>query len=179
MIATVKDRIVSAPSMHKDFVDLLIDDWRREIPELDVDAMAVVGRILRLSNLLYRRTNELFRDFDLTYSEFDILATIRRSGSALSMKPSELANAVLLTSGAITAALDRLEAKGLVAREYDENDRRSLRATLTARGRKLAEKLAALRFEDASDTIVCLTEREMAVTANALRKVAHVLEQES
>ncbi|TKR30596.1 MarR family transcriptional regulator [Luteimonas gilva] len=154
-----------------DIVDQLLRDWRRERPELDASAMAVVGRILHLGRLLEAGAGERLREAGINYTDLDVLATLRRSGAPYRLTPTALRKSVLLTSGAMTACLNRLEARGLVARSADDGDRRSLAATLTAQGRRLIDKAIVARFDQADEALASLSAAERAELAKLLRKL--------
>jgi len=154
-----------------DVVDQLLHDWRRERPELDASAMAVVGRILHLGRLLEAGAGERLRAAGINYTDLDVLATLRRSGVPYRLTPTALRKSVLLTSGAMTACLNRLEARGLIARNAEGDDRRSLAAALTPQGRKLIDKAIVARFEQASEALSGLSERERTQLAKLLRKL--------
>ncbi len=157
--------------MENDIIDQLIDQWKRERPDLDARPMAVVGRILRLGALLDRRVNEALKPFGLAVWGFDILATLRRHGEPYAMTPTELMAAVMLSSGAMTNRIDRLETLGLVERKPSRNDRRSLRVQLTRKGRKVIEKAIEVRFAEAEDALDGVSRRDRKQLGNLLRNV--------
>lgn len=159
-----------------DVVDLLLEDWARERPDLDATAMAVVGRLLHLGGLLNARAGERLRAFGISYTELDVLATLRRSGSPYRLSPTELRKAVLLTSGAMTACLNRLEQRGLIRRSPSGSDRRSLMATLTPEGLTLIEGAIVSHFEQADEVVAGLDTIERQDLARLLRKVRLQLE---
>lgn len=161
----------SATGADHDVVDQLLRDWRRERPELDASAMAVVGRILHLGRLLEAGAGERLREAGINYTDLDVLATLRRSGAPYRLTPTALRKSVLLTSGAMTACLNRLEARGLIARSADDGDRRSLAAELTAQGRRLIDKAIVARFDQAEEAVAGLTAAERAELAKLLRKL--------
>lgn len=161
----------SASLSDHDVVDQLLQDWRRERPELDASAMAVVGRILHLGRLLEAGANERLREAGINYTDLDVLATLRRSGAPYRLTPTALRKSVLLTSGAMTACLNRLEARGLIARDAEEDDRRSLAATLTLQGRRLIDKAIVARFGQAEEALSGLSARERTQLAKLLRKL--------
>ena len=143
-----------------DEVDNLIEEWREEATDLDVEAMAVVGRIIIISQKLQRRISALLRKYDLPYSDFDVLATLRRSGAPYELTPTELMQSVLLTSGAMTALLDRLQLKELIERGEGKFDKRVRTAKLTRKGKALVDKAARVRFDEAKEVIACFTKQE-------------------
>ena len=135
-------------------------DWGRERPDLDPGAMAVVGRILHLGRRLEGRVVSALAPFDLDYSELDVLATLRRSGAPFRLAPSDLARSVLITSGAMTACLNRLEARELVTRERDTHDRRRLWVLLTETGRELVDRAIGERFLEAEEALSGMSVRD-------------------
>jgi len=154
----------------EDIVDQLLRDWARERPDLDVSAMAVVGRLLHLGGLLQARAGERLREYGIGYTELDVLATLRRSGAPYRLSPTALRKSVLLTSGAMTACLNRLEQRGLISRFPDETDRRSLVAMLTDAGLHLIDQAIASHFNAASHTVDGLDVNERVELARLLRK---------
>lgn len=160
----------TSPPADEDVVDQLLRDWARERPDLDVSAMAVVGRVLHLGGLLQSRAGERLRGHGIGYTELDVLATLRRSGLPYRLSPTALRKSVLLTSGAMTACLNRLEQRGLISRSPDEADRRSLMATLTAQGLQLIEEAIAAHFRQADQAVAGLDAAERAQLAHLLRK---------
>lgn len=136
--------------MKMDLIDQLITEWHKERPDIDTSGMAIVGRIIRLGQLMSASAAESLKTHGLAYTDFDILATLRRKGRNNTLTPTELSKAVLLTSGAMTTALDRLERASLIQRKRSETDRRSHSITLTGKGCELAEAAAEDRFRDAA-----------------------------
>lgn len=159
-----------------DLIDRLIADWVLECPEFDTSAMAIVGRIILLAQRYESAANDALKDFGLRYTEFDILATLRRTGGSHTLTPTELCSVVLLTSGAMTAALDRLEAMDLIDRVADRQDRRVKAARLTAKGVQLAEKAAQQRFNIADEAVSHMTDAQQGALSKLLRKLTLGLE---
>lgn len=154
-----------------DRVDALIDEWKAERPELDAGAMAVVGRILALGRALEARAGAVLKPYDLHYTDLDVLATLRRGGRPYRRTPTQLRESVLITSGAMTACLDRLERNGLVERHPDPDDRRSSAATLTRRGLAVVDAAIEVRFREASDALRVLTAAEKRQLAALLKRL--------
>ena len=155
-----------------------IAQWSKERPDLDVSPMAVLGRLSEAASLVsHDRLAPLFARFGLRHGEFDVLATLRRSGPPFRLTPTALRHAVLLTSGGMTACLNRLETKGLITRDPSPEDRRVMAATLTPAGRDLADRAIRLRFAEATQAVAALTTQEQAVLAGLLRKFGLSLEQ--
>lgn len=160
-----------------DVVDALLADWRVERPDLDVRAMAVIGRILMIGQKLHQRVGGVLSEFDLNYSDFDVLATLRRSGEPYELAPTQLMRSVLITSGAMTALLDRLTARGFIERGQNRRDGRVRTAILTAEGRALVDRAAQVRFAEASQAAACFSSGEQAAMSTSLKRLNHWLDE--
>lgn len=118
----------------RDEVDELVDAWRSQRPDLDVEPMQVLSRISRLAKHLDIARRGAFTDHDLETWEFDVLSALRRQGPPFQLTPGALVRATLVTSGTMTNRIDRLEAAELVRREPDPSDKRGVLVTLTKQG---------------------------------------------
>ena len=123
----------------RDETDDLLDAWRRERPDLDVDPLAVLSRVTRLARHLDRERRAAFAQHGLEAYEFDVLAALRRAGEPYELTPGQLLHQTLVGSGTMTNRLDRMEARGLVARRRDPSDGRGVRVRLTTAGRERAD----------------------------------------
>lgn len=123
-----------------DGVDRILDQWATERPDLDTEAMGIFGRIFRLARAGGDATAAAYARSDLTRGDFDVLATLRRSGADRPLSPSALSAMLMLTSGGMTQRIDRLERAGLVRRSPDPADRRALRVSLTERGAQVVDR---------------------------------------
>lgn len=155
----------------KDVIDYLIEEWKQERPELDASAMGVVGRILQLGKKLEKRAGHALKDSGIYYTDLDVLATLRRTGKPYQLTPTQLMKSVLVTSGAMTALLVRLEKMKLIYRLPDPNDGRVKIAALTKEGIKVIEKAIEVRFQEASDSINVLSDNEKHQLASLLKKM--------
>jgi len=161
-----------------DHVDGVLAQWRNVRPEDDCSPMAIFARVYRLSKYLNRRVAAVFRKHGLHDGEFDLLATLYRSGQPSGLTPNALRHAAVLSSGAMTHRLDRLEAAGLVQRVANPEDRRSLLIRLSDEGRAvllgcLDEYLATLHRMQAP-----LDRAQKQALANGLRTLLLVLEEQ-
>lgn len=154
-----------------DLIDLLITEWKQERPELNTSAMQIVGRILILSKILERRANKALAAFNIHYTDLDVLATIRRSGKPYELTPSKLMKLVLISSGAMTALLNRLTKLELVYRSSDSKDGRIKLVGLTEKGLKIIEKAIEMRMIEASKSINTLDESERKELSSLLKKL--------
>lgn len=141
-----------------DPIAAILDQWNRERPELDTSGFAVTGRVLVLAKLLERRVADALAPHDLTQWAFDVLATLRRQGEPFRLTPTELSRATMLTTGAMTNRLDRLESAGLVARSADPGDRRGVIVSLTPAGRERVDRALESRMQEASEAVEGLSD---------------------
>ena len=155
----------------KDVIDGLISDWKRENPSLDVSPMQVVGRALQLGKHLEKRAGLALKDQGIYYTDLDVLATLRRSGKPYQLTPTQLRRSVLVTSGAMTALLDRLEKMQLIYRAPDPNDGRVKTAILTKKGVEVIDKAIKIRFVEAADAVSCFSEEEKEQLGLLLKKM--------
>lgn len=118
----------------------MVEQWGREMPEVDAAAMALFGRLSRAHAAAARAIDDGLSRHGLNRAEFDVLATLRRSGPPYRLSAGELASSMLLSPAATTNRVDRLQAAGLVERLTDPADGRAVVVGLTRRGRALAEE---------------------------------------
>jgi len=159
-----------APPGHADVIDALVAAWRETRPDLDPSPLAVVGRVIVLAQHLEESVGAALAKHHLSLGQFDILATLRRHAPKGGLTPSELLGSVMLSSGGMTARLDKLEAAGLIERAADAGDRRKVVIGLTAKGRRVIDAATATRFEEARSSLPPLNAREMDTLAGLLRR---------
>lgn len=123
-----------------DELDRIQHAWAAELPELDTTSMALIGRLQIVHKRLSLAMSNNFRQFGLTDAGFDVLATLRRSGSPYQLTPSQLLAQTLITSGSLTSRLQSLEKQGFVSRSCASTDKRSIDVKLTASGKAVIEK---------------------------------------
>lgn len=122
-----------------DGVDVILEQWRRERPDLDPSPMAVLGRLVRTAKAVEARQQLIFAKHGLDGGSFDVLATLRRTGHPYELSPQELTEAAMVTSSATAQRLNKLADRGLVSRTRDRQDGRGIRVRLTARGMEVIE----------------------------------------
>jgi DNA-binding MarR family transcriptional regulator len=153
-----------------DVVDELLRDWRKAHPELDPAALNVVGRIIVLAKRLEKSVESALHQHELSLGQFDILATLRRHGPRGGLSPSDLLKNVVLSSGGMTARLDKLEEAGLIERKPAPGDRRMLLIELTAKGKRVIDAATATRFAEARRSLPTFSEDEFETLSNLLRR---------
>ena len=143
----------------RDGVDLILEQWQRERPDLDSSPIGVIGRVSRLARELEQRLEVVYREHGLEPGWHDVLATLRRTGASM------------LTSSGTTKRLDRLEQAGLIAREPDPDDRRGTLISLTPAGRRLIDKVTEAHLANEQRLVAALTAAERRQLADLLRKL--------
>jgi len=154
-----------------DAVDRILEQWALERPELDASPMAVVGRIQRLARQLDAPLQRVFGRFSLDLGEFDVLATLLRAGQPYRLTPGELAESMMVTSGAVTKRVDRLERVSLLAREPDPRDRRGVLVNLTPEGLELINQAVEQHLDNEERLLAALSRKEREQLARLLRKL--------
>lgn len=152
-----------------DHVDLVLEQWRERRPDLDASPMGIIGRMSRLGALFDAALRRNFAKHDLDRASFDVLATLRRSNPEHSLTPAGLMHASMVTSGAISQRLDRLEARGLVTRAPSETDRRGVQVTLTPEGLELIDKVLPTHVDTEEQLLAGLSKSERDQLAGLLR----------
>ncbi|MGL5930096.1 MAG: MarR family winged helix-turn-helix transcriptional regulator [Dermatophilaceae bacterium] len=158
-----------------DHVATVHAQWRAERPDLDTSPMLVIGRIHRVGAALTPLLVEVFERHGLGEGEFDVLATLRRQGEPYELTPGDLAARTMVTSGAASKRVDRLEARGLVERRSSDRDGRSRMVRLTARGRQVADAAVTEHVANEHQLLAALPARDRAELARLLARLAESL----
>lgn len=138
--------------------------------------MAVLGRLNEASSLIAReRLAPLFARYGLQSGEFDVLATLRRSGSPYALTPTALYETTMVTSGAMTNRLDRLETAGLIMRAPHPSDRRGIVVRLTEKGLALIDEAVAAHVANEHEVLAGLTRDEQETLSRLLEKLIGTL----
>jgi DNA-binding MarR family transcriptional regulator len=122
-----------------DPVEQMLDQWRRERPDIDPAPMAFFARLTRAHLAASRAIDVTLGRHGLKRGEFDLLASLRRSSAPFQLSPGDLAKAMVLSPAATTHRLQRLEERGLVVRRPDPADGRFGVVELTDAGRELVD----------------------------------------
>ncbi|MDR2253917.1 MAG: MarR family transcriptional regulator [Bifidobacteriaceae bacterium] len=162
-----------SPRAPQDATAQVVEAWGRQRPDLDASPLEVFSRVTRLAKYLDQVRHATFEGHGLQGWEFDVLAELRRSGSPYELTPGQMSAQVLISSGAMTNRIDRLEAAGLVIRREDPSDGRVTLVRLTPLGRdrvdgaladlvrreaELLEPIAATRRAETAATLAALLE---------------------
>ncbi|WP_394830146.1 MarR family transcriptional regulator [Pendulispora rubella] len=159
----------------RDYIDAVVAEWDEQRVGKPIGGVALMLRIIRIGGILERELATLCARYNLKPGQFQALAALRRVYPR-TLTPSELNHGTLLTSGAMTPLIDRLEEKGLVRRLADPDDRRGVRVELTRAGQKLIDEALEARIERLTELVAQLGEGEVVKSSTALRKIMLLLE---
>lgn len=157
--------------MPTDSVDRAITTWAERDPRLDTSSLEVIARLRLCSAHLERAIVAALRPFGLSLGEFDVLNTLRRRGDERGTNPTDLAQSALITSGAMTSRLDRLERAGYIERGPDPGDRRGVLVRLTEHGERLATESLDAVLAANEVFLEPLSRRERGSVAAALKQL--------
>ena len=158
-----------------DHVSTVHDQWLAERPDLDTSPVLVIGRIHRIAATLTPELTAVYARFGLGEGEFDVLATLRRQGEPFALTPGELSERTMVTTGAVSKRLDRLELRGLVERRTGTADGRSRTVLLTAEGRALIDEAMTAHMANEQRLLAALPARDREALARLLGRLAESL----
>src|SRR5262249_4746947 len=159
-----------------DHLDLIVEQWRRERPDLDTRALGTLGRVFRAAQLADAALAEPMRRYGLELGWFDLLAALRRAGSPYELNPTALRRPTMLSAAGRTTRLDRLEAAGLVERRPDPNDRRGTLVRLTRKGRTVIDGAVETHAANETHLLDVLGPDEQRQLDDLLRRLLSQLE---
>jgi DNA-binding MarR family transcriptional regulator len=157
----MEDSIASSEDIRLDRVARIQAEWARERPDVDVRPQGVIGRLHRVAGLLTDQLCLVYKRFGLSEGEFDVLATLRRAGPPFERAPGELAAFTMVTTGAMSKRIDRLEQAGLVTRRTSDTDGRGRVVALTAAGREVIDQAFTEHMRNEQRLLADLTPAEV------------------
>lgn len=153
-----------------DAVDRILEQWAEVRPGFDMSPVGVIGRTSRLSRLIDRRLGENFGDHGIQDWMYDVLATLRRGGAPYELTAGDLVARTMVTTGAMTNRIDRLESLGYVERRAGE-DRRTVIVALTDAGREKVDEVSTSHMATERALLAALSPAQQDQLAALLRKV--------
>ena len=158
-----------------DRVDRLVGQWAGERPDLDLQTMGEVARLMAVGQLIERRIDAMAAAFGVDRGQGDVLFALRRAGAPYRLSPSRLTDALLVTSGTMTNRLDRLEARGLIRRLPNPDDRRGVVIELTPEAREVVDRAVTEHVAREQEMLAPLSDAERHQLDRILRKLlAHL-----
>lgn len=178
MVASTEVNVPVVEGTHPpgDWVGEIVRRWRLLRPDLDPSPMLVIGRIARLALLIDQRLRPPFAAAGLANGDFDLLAALRRQGPPCQASPGDLAVAMLVTTGATTKRIDRLERHGYATRSTSDGDRRRRLVTLTPAGQRLVDDLFAVHLANEATILAPLADSQRNHLAALLGELAALME---
>jgi DNA-binding MarR family transcriptional regulator len=139
LVPKIPDANEGAPStsgmnVQLDSIQALLQQWRRERPDLDLGPLGLFAGLAHVYWLTEPRIEKLMVLHGLTRGTFDVLTVLRRAGSPYALSPKQLAQSLVLSRAGITSRLDKLEARKLIVRLPEPLDGRGLKIQLTQAG---------------------------------------------
>jgi len=157
--------------MKKGPVDLMIEQWAKERPELDSSSLGVLARISRLARIAEENADTVLTAFGLSDSEFHLLAAIRTAPD-YPPSPRDLLEALMVSSPGLTNRIDRLEKAGLVERLANPQDRRGVLLQLTGKGLEVVDRVTTKYLANQNQILdEALAEGERETLSLLLRKL--------
>ncbi len=163
-------------TVEQDHVDQVLAQWAAVQPDLDTSPVAVIARLGRTTAYTDAGINARLAEFGLTREAWDVLASLRRTGPPHRLSPTQLYQALMRSSGAMTHRLTSLESAGLIKRVADTDDGRSVLVELTRKGVALVDRVAPQHLANEQTLLSALTEEERRTLAALLRKLLHSYE---
>lgn len=154
-----------------DHVTTVLEQWARERPDIDVSPMAVIGRLSRVARKVDERLARNFAVHGIDAATFDVLATLRRSGTPYTLSPKALRDSSMVTSSAIAQRLNKLEADGLVRRTASQSDARGKEVQLTDKGRQIIDDLLPHHAAEEHAILETLTPNQQNALAGLLARL--------
>lgn len=161
-----------------DVVDRIRAKWRKQKPEWDTSPIDVWDRLMLLARHYDDLLTKVISTYDVSMGGLDVLATLLRSGVPYCLTPTDLRQELLLSSGAMTHRLDRLEEKGLIVRTPNPDDRRGYHIQLSDEGLTMVEDALVAQYDEGRRLLRSLNESEEAQFITLLRSLQVSLDEE-
>tara|TARA_R110000787_G_scaffold143488_1_gene257121 strand:+ start:12817 stop:13371 length:555 start_codon:yes stop_codon:yes gene_type:complete len=149
-----------------------VAQWSALYPDWDLRPMELLGRLGETAAVISRdHQAPLFAEHGLQPGEFDVLAALRRSGEPFEMTPTRLFEITMMSSGGMTARLDRLERRKLIKRRPSPVDRRGVLVSLSDKGLALIDRAVPEHLANQAELTACLSDKELATLSGLLAKL--------
>jgi len=157
--------------------DIALSQWTEQRPDLDARVMTIFGRLIESSESVHKlHLMPLYKEFDLQRGEFDVLATLRRSGPPYALAPGELQQSMMISSGGLTNRVDRLVKASLVERHRSAEDRRGVIVKLTQAGLEKIDEMLTIHVSRQSKMLSDLTSDDCMQLDQLLSKLVNSID---
>lgn len=152
-----------------DFYDRVSADKKCGIFALSLP-LFLINKDLTVKSEQFLKTN-----YDLLHTDIDVLASLYFNGKDYIMSPTELYDALILSSGGMTKVLKKLQDRELIKRDSVTNDKRKNLVCLTTKGVELIEEIMDNKALMLEKSFSALNENEKENLKNLLSKILYSL----
>lgn len=157
--------------MDRDTVDVIADAWRQQLPGVVGDELGLGKRAARVSGMLAARAEAELTRFGLTKAEYEVLAVLRAAGPPYQLRPADLSQRLMLSSGGTSNLIRRLSGTGLVERDPHPHDARSSWVRLSPQGVKVAEEAVQAASQAQAALLRTVPPETIQAAIDALRRL--------
>ncbi|WED23677.1 MarR family transcriptional regulator [Vibrio sp. JC009] len=155
------------------FLSLMEENW----PEAYKEMATVLPRIDKIQSVNETRRSKIMTEYGLQGADFGLLTALRRSPPPHLLKPTQIMDYMLISSGGLTKALYRLENKELVSRSASAEDGRIKLVQLTEKGKATIEEIVVKVQENHRILRNTFSSEEEQLLDSLLAKLLNALEQ--
>jgi DNA-binding MarR family transcriptional regulator len=159
-----------------DSVEFCIADIGSRYSVIDPEVEGVVDRVAAINKHVSRAFEDTLAGHGLNHGEYKLLLRLATRSQDNRMSAGDLSRALMLSSGAMTNRLDRLEKAEFIRRVRDPRDRRGVLVELTPKGEKQIDEAVNEQAVKEIDLLSALSARERTTLNQLLRKVLGSLE---
>jgi len=143
---------------------------KEQFPQLQLDTMGAVFRLLRTANLINKKYEEHFSQYDLTHAKFVVLSILQRSPDN-TKNPAGIAREMAISLKNVLRLLEGMEQRKLIRREQDTSDKRASIITITGEGKELFDLASPGVIEICNDAMKSLSQNDKEILSHMLQKI--------
>ncbi len=153
----------------------LVHQWEEQRPDLDLTAFRLVGTVMQLAQILETEFRDLAQSrFGIGSGDLRILMALRRAGEPYALRPTDLFQSLLVSSGAVTKQVDRLAEAGFVKKVLPKGAKRRRVIALTPKGLRAtdyAQEAIATSLAGIAPTFSTLRQKDIETTLRCLEQI--------
>lgn len=143
---------------------------KEQFPQLQLDTMGAVFHLLRTANLINKKYEEHFSQYDLTHAKFVVLSVLQRSPDN-QRNPAGIAKDMAISLKNMLRLLEGMEQRKLIRREQDANDKRASIISITREGKDLFTRASPGMIEICNDAMKSLSKKEKEMLSQLTQKI--------
>lgn len=155
-----------------EYVSQASKNWPEASKKLNVFLLCIE----RIQRQLHKMDQDIIEPLELRASDFDVLSILRMQGKPYELKPSEINQMLLFSTGGTTKMLSRLENKKLIKRRANSGDARSYSVRLTKKGIELIEATTDYILDKENEFVSVLSTQERKLLDSILLKLLNHIE---